>query len=274
MNSARLVTADESLRTQLGLKEKQGLIVESVTPGGPAARVGLEVNDVLLTLADQPLATHADLIKSLKEAGDKPVPLQLLRSGKPITISIKPETHVTFGPVETPQPRYQLGVQVESLDDTLRPQLKLSDQGVAGQFRRAGSAAEKAGFKKYDILLAVGEAPLKGTEALIEQIQKSSRKALKVKILRGGESLTLEVTPSLRPETESDNDLEPSVRGVFPSGASAPFTLTFPSRLLGHSPFRSRHRMIRSGAISRGFSRTGRSSIVRVPALKAWRPPG
>lgn len=240
---AGIVPADESLRTQLGLTGGQGLIVKSVAHGGPAFQVGLEVNDILTSLADKPLATPADLIKQLKEAGEKVVPLQVLRSGKPMTIQVKPIYHVTFGPVETTRPRYLLGVQVESLDDTLRAQLKLPDQeGLLVNAVEPDSAAEKAGFKKYDILLTVGDRPLKGSEDLISRIQNSSGKALTFKLLRGGKTITVEVTPTIQPDADAGNHelgLEPSVRAVRPSGMffdhSLPiaetFSLTHPSEL-------------------------------------------
>lgn len=219
---ASIVPADESLRTQLGLTDGQGLIVKSVAHGGPAFQIGLQANDVLTSLADKPLATPADLIKQLKEAGEKVVPLQVLRSGKSMTIQVKPIYHVTFGPVETTRPRYLLGVQVESLDETLRAQLKLPDQeGLLVNAVEPESAAEKAGFKKYDILLAVGDQPLKGSEDLVSRIQNSSGKALTFKLLRGGKTITVEVTPTIQPDAEAGSHelgLEPSVRAVRPSG--------------------------------------------------------
>jgi serine protease Do len=214
--------ADESLRTQLGLPEGQGLVVTSVAPGGPASRVGLRENDVLTTLADKPLATPADLVTQLKAAGEKVVPLQVLRSGKPVTIQVKPEYHVTFGPAEASRSRYQLGVQVRPIDDTLRAQLGLTDrQGLLVTAVEPGSAAETAGIKKHDILMAVGDQSLKGTEDLINQIRKSSGKALSFKVLRGGKTIDVEVTPSAGKDAATDVDeldLVPSVRAVRPSG--------------------------------------------------------
>ncbi|SIO01715.1 serine protease Do [Singulisphaera sp. GP187] len=233
-----VVPAEESLRTQLGLPDGQGLIVKSVAHGGPAFRIGLQVNDVLTSLGDKPLTTPADLVKQLKEAGEKPVPLQVLRSGKSMSIQVKPEYHVSFGPVETTRPRYQLGVQVASLDDTLRAQLKVADQeGLLVSAVEPGSAAEKAGLKKYDILLAAGDQSLKSPEDLVNQIQNSSGKALTFKLLRGGKTITLEVTPAILPDDESsslEHGLAPSLRAVRPSGLVLPQNLdaAFP----GHRP--------------------------------------
>ncbi|WP_406700743.1 PDZ domain-containing protein [Singulisphaera sp. Ch08] len=231
---AGIVSAEEALRTQLGLPDGQGLSVKSVEPDGPAARVGLQVNDILTTLAGKPLATPADLIKQLKEAGEKPVPLQILRSGKSMTIQVKPESHVTFGPVAATRPQYQLGVQVATLDETLRSQLKVPDrEGLLVSVVETGSAAEKAGLKKHDILLAVGEQPLRSPEDLVNQIQNSDGKALNFKLLRAGKIITLEVAPALKPDTETDSpdlDNAPSVRGVRPSGLVLPqrFDPSFP----------------------------------------------
>src|SRR5207237_244362 len=45
---ASLAPADEPLRAQLGLPDGHGLVVVSVAPEGPAAKVGLKTSDILL----------------------------------------------------------------------------------------------------------------------------------------------------------------------------------------------------------------------------------
>ena len=87
---ASLEPVDEGLRAQLGLDGKTGLVVSALAEGGPAAASGLKQNDILLTLADAPLAKADDLAKQLKAAGEKDVPLKLLRAGKPLTLRVRP----------------------------------------------------------------------------------------------------------------------------------------------------------------------------------------
>ena len=52
---ATLEQADRAVRAQLGLPDDRGLVVWSLAPDGPAARAGLQVNDILLTLDGKPL---------------------------------------------------------------------------------------------------------------------------------------------------------------------------------------------------------------------------
>jgi membrane-associated protease RseP (regulator of RpoE activity) len=75
--------ASDELRAQLSLDPGVGLTVFGVSPGGPAAKAGLQVHDILVRLGDQ-ILMDPDQLKNLvraKKAGDR-VALTYLRKGK------------------------------------------------------------------------------------------------------------------------------------------------------------------------------------------------
>ena len=182
---ATLQPVSESLRAQLNIPAGQGLLVASLKSDGPSAQAGLKQYDVLLTLADKPLAAPHDLTKQLKTAGEKTVPLKILRAGKPITLQVRPVYQVTLGPVEEHKTEFYLGVSIAPLDDALRAQLALpSKQGVIVSDVTKGSPAEKAGVKKHDIVLELGDKKIDSLETLATQVQTLRDKPVYVKVLR------------------------------------------------------------------------------------------
>ncbi|MEN6405537.1 MAG: PDZ domain-containing protein [Thermoguttaceae bacterium] len=78
------------LRVQLGLPEKQGLLVQAVAPDSPAAKAGIVRYDVLLRIDDKPLAEPRDLIGAIAASGGKKLKIDLIRGGKPATRNIVP----------------------------------------------------------------------------------------------------------------------------------------------------------------------------------------
>jgi hypothetical protein len=74
---------DEALVSQLGLKDGAGLVVTYVAEDSPAAKAGLQKNDILLELEGQTLVLPAQLQKLVqaRKEGSK-VTLKLLRGGK------------------------------------------------------------------------------------------------------------------------------------------------------------------------------------------------
>lgn len=82
---------DSTLRSHLPtLPADSGLIVNDVVKGSPADQVSVQKNDVLVSLNDKPLTTTDALIEQIQASQGKPVPLHLLRGGKPMTITITP----------------------------------------------------------------------------------------------------------------------------------------------------------------------------------------
>ncbi len=81
---------NETLRRQLGLPEGVGLVVLSVPKGGPAAKAGVVVHDVLHKLDDQLLVNPEQLavLVRMHKAGDT-VSLTVIRGGKPLVLSVK-----------------------------------------------------------------------------------------------------------------------------------------------------------------------------------------
>lgn len=199
---ATLEPADRSLRAQLGLPDDRGLVVRAVAADGPAARVGLAANDILLTLADKPLDRPEDLKLHLKVYVDKPVPLTLRRAGQPLTIQVRPQARVVLGEVavEPKQPEFYIGVPVQAIDEALRAHLPdlPAGQGLIATEVKPDSPAAKAGLQPSDILLSFGGKPLADTETLIAQIQATGGKPTPFEIVRAGRRQTIDVTPARR----------------------------------------------------------------------------
>jgi hypothetical protein len=83
--------ANSALRAQLGLEDKEGLVVGHVAPDGPAAKGGLKQYDVLIKANDGKLRRVPDLTGAVDKAEGKEVVLMLLRAGKSQTVTVVPD---------------------------------------------------------------------------------------------------------------------------------------------------------------------------------------
>ncbi len=85
------VEVDDALRAQLGLGDKQGLLVLNLAVGSPAEKAGIQRHDVLLAAGDVKLTAVADLVQAVRLAGNEALAVKLLRGGKETTVQLKPE---------------------------------------------------------------------------------------------------------------------------------------------------------------------------------------
>jgi serine protease Do len=199
MLGATLQPVGDTLRAQLAIPPGQGLLVTGLRGEGPSAQAGLQQNDVLLSLADNPLAVADDLTKYLKAAGESAVPLRILRAGKPITIQIRPIYRVTLGPVAEERAAYYIGVSIDAADDAVRAQLGLPEgQGVVVTEVVGGGPADKAGVKKHDIVLELGGKPIDSPQTLAQQVQAAQDQPTTIKLLRAGKPVTISVTGAVK----------------------------------------------------------------------------
>jgi membrane-associated protease RseP (regulator of RpoE activity) len=194
-----LVPVDDSTRAHLKLPKGQGLVASSVVPNGPAAQAGVSENDVLLILGDAPLGKPEDLEEQLKAAGDRPISLVVLHHGEKKTIQVQPEVKVSFGPVRPEPPAFWIGVSVSAVEPALRAQLQIpGGEGLIATDVVAEGPGAKAGLKVNDILLKMGEKPLKDQATLVGLVQKNGEKSVSLEILREGSRQAIELTPARR----------------------------------------------------------------------------
>jgi membrane-associated protease RseP (regulator of RpoE activity) len=78
------------LRVHLNLPENQGLVVGSVLPESPAAKAGLETNDILLTAGETKIGSVQDLSKAVEAAKETPLKLEIIHAGKAKLLEITP----------------------------------------------------------------------------------------------------------------------------------------------------------------------------------------
>lgn len=77
-----------ALQSHLGIK--QGLVIQQVFAGAPAAEAKLQVHDILLKFNGQPVGSIADLVKAVEGAARKPADVELLRQGEKRTVQVTP----------------------------------------------------------------------------------------------------------------------------------------------------------------------------------------
>jgi serine protease Do len=214
---AQVTPADDALRAQLDLPKDQGLVVTSVQDGGPADKAGLQKHDVLLAIGGKPVGNSDALRQQLKDAGEKAVPVLLLRSGKKLTIEITPHTGSKWDVTvfRTDGSGFWIGVSVAAADETLRAQLRLPEKrGLVVTKVEADAPAAKAGILVHDVLLELGGRPLATIEDLNSQIQEVGEKPATMKLLRSGQPQSLQVTPARRAEVKWAPSINQSVGTV------------------------------------------------------------
>lgn len=93
-------------------------------------------------------------------------------------------------------PDREFGVRVEAVEETLRVQLGFNEgEGLQVTEVKAGSAADRAGLKKHDLVLALDGAPAGDRWAFRRDVLAGLDKGFELLVLRGGKRVTLKVKP-------------------------------------------------------------------------------
>jgi membrane-associated protease RseP (regulator of RpoE activity) len=198
---ADVAQVDDVLRSHLGLGEGKGLVVTGVSDEGPAAKAGIQKNDVLTAVGNEEIAGLEAFRKSLDSSAEKPVSIGLIRAGKRQSIDVTPHSAASgllyhVANQTTAEPKYWLGIGVASADDTLRSQLSLAArEGLVVTSVENDSPAAKAGIMVNDLLLKLDGKSLSAIEALTEQLQTIGERSVSVELLRRGKPAMLTVTP-------------------------------------------------------------------------------
>ncbi len=98
----RLTKADANLQQQLGLPEKEGLVVAQVDPNTAADKAGLKASDVLVKINNKSVPSDLDAFSKLlrDEKVDEAADLVVVRKGKEETLkAVKMPATVQFTPL-------------------------------------------------------------------------------------------------------------------------------------------------------------------------------
>jgi hypothetical protein len=192
----------------LVLDPKQAATVHKVEADTPADRAGFRGGDVIRTLAGQPLLSIADVQWILHRADPDGamIPAELTRDGQPLglTLALPPgwrrADDLSWRASSWGLRRMALGgLLLEPLPAGERPKLKAPADGMALRVKHVGqygphAAAQKAGFKKDDVLVSFdGRSDLKReTDLLVFALtERKVGDRVPVTVLRGGKRVEL-----------------------------------------------------------------------------------
>lgn len=220
-----LATAEtsEPLTAQLGLSAGEGLVVTYVAADSPAAKAGLEKNDVLVEFGDQLLVHPAQLRKLLQmhKAGDT-VKLALYRGGKKVSVSAT--LAQTSRGLELPDDAGTLAGNLEEVRRQLGD-LKLGEN-IRQQIKALREALAKSGIDKDKIQVDVSHNVEEARKAVREALRRipDAKSALgpAMKDLEDLAAGGLEVQKNARTVVRNDRK---SVKTVVQSGDAGAFVI-------------------------------------------------
>jgi Do/DeqQ family serine protease len=192
---ARLQAVTAEIAESLGLKRPSGALVVSVTPGGAAARAGLRVSDLIVSIDAQAVEdpNAFDYRFATKSLGGS-AKLGIVRAGREQTVSVALETAP-----EVPRDELVLntrspflGAKVWNLSPALADDLRLdpSAEGVVIADVTPGSPAQSYGFQRGDLVLSVNNQKIAKTRDL-ERATKEQSRLWRITIQRGGQQISV-----------------------------------------------------------------------------------
>jgi len=171
---------DATMAEALGLDVASGIIVGQVESDGPADQAGLEEEDIIVGINEEPVKNW-DAFRT-KIASFKPkdvIELKILRDGKPrrleVTIGERPSDQQIASNSAPEELDEDLGFSVRSLTESLRNEMRLSEdiKGVVVQGLKETSEAYERGLRNGDIISAVKRNNISTAQEFYEAVQKS-----------------------------------------------------------------------------------------------------
>ena len=149
---------------EIGIQPAETPMIAKVEPGSPAAKAGLQPNDLITTISGQRLYHILGIIDYIKDHPNDPITLTVERGGKEISVPFEPGT-----------PKIDFVVE--------------------------NSPAARAGLQKGDAVVAVDGQNAKSALAVSDYIKRHPDQPITLSILRGNAKRDVNVTSEI-PEGE------------------------------------------------------------------------
>jgi S1-C subfamily serine protease len=194
---AKLQAVTPEIADSLNLKRPAGALIASVVPGSPAARAGLKTGDLIVSIDGQAIddPNAFDYRFGTKPLGGN-AEIGAVRAGKPLTAPVALQTAP-----ETPRDEVVLksgspfgGAKAGNISPALADELRLeaTTEGVAILDVPSGTAAERLGFRRGDVVLSVNDQAI-GTTRDLARVAGEKAPVWRITILRGGQKLSVAI---------------------------------------------------------------------------------
>ncbi len=185
----QISTVDATMARAAGLDRTQGVIINDVNPGSAGEEAGLKSGDIILSVDGREVNTANQLqtVIAGKHPGDV-VTLVIVRDKKKIEKKVKLKARDDEEAVvaardggrsgSTPRDRTaqarvtlgNIGVTVRNIDADVKRQYEV-DHGVLVEEVRMASEAARQGLQQRDVILSVGDQPVKSAAEFEEAIK-------------------------------------------------------------------------------------------------------
>jgi serine protease Do len=193
---------------EFGLKDRKGAVVKTVSPGGAAAKAGLEPGDVVIAYNGKPVASRDELVQMVvatKPGTSVPVRVVRDRAEKTVNVTVDELDLEAEGNLasrnrerdDTGQSTSTgFGLRLQNISPADARELKLeSSRGALVADVDQGSPAARAGLRPGDVIVRVGREPIaSATDAQRELTKVPSRGTAFLRVLRDGQETFVSVT--------------------------------------------------------------------------------
>lgn len=154
------------LASAMKVDARAGVLVNSITDGGPAQKANIKPGDIIGAVAGKKVIDGRELVREViaHEVGQT-IQLEIVRDGKKygtnMTLTARPEANVPPLPVQQQGvPQSGLGLSVRDLSPQQSAQLGLSPKPLPIVTTiTPGSAADRAGLKPGDVIVEADGTP-------------------------------------------------------------------------------------------------------------------
>jgi Do/DeqQ family serine protease len=192
---AKLQDVTPEIAESLGLKRPSGALVASASADGPAARAGIKIGDLIVSIDGTAIdgSNAFDYRFATKPLGGT-AQIGVLRHGKEMAFAVVLQS-APDEPREQIEIRSRspfLGATVANLSPALADDLRLDTQarGVVVVAVADGSEAQSLGFQKGDIIVSVNNQKIERPNDL-DRVTRAGGRQWRITINRGGQQITV-----------------------------------------------------------------------------------
>jgi S1-C subfamily serine protease len=191
---ATLQSVTPDIAEGLGLERAAGALVAGMFPKGPAAQAGLEIGDLIVSIDGQKVDDQNafDYRFATKPLGST-AQLELIRDGQKrlVTVALQAAPDLPREEILIRSESPLAGAKVGNISPALAEEMRLgtSTSGVVILDTAGGSLAQRLGFQRGDIIVAINDRKVSETRD-VDQLTRLPSRLWRITILRAGQTIT------------------------------------------------------------------------------------